>query len=291
MILPKDAPPIDILIIDSYYMLYRAHCSTPPLKTPGGFPTGAMHGFMGGLLNLIKELKPARVVLALEGGGDSDRASMDPNYKVQRSSFPDELSQQMPHLWKICQNAGIQTISISGTEADDVIASICVQNPTLTKAIFTTDKDIISLTNENTFIVKKEKGKVTLLDATDIKAKWGVEPSQIPEVLKLAGDSIDNVPGIPGIGLKTATTLIQTWGTCENIYANLDKLSEKHRNLFTEHKASYELSRQLINLVTALSVDLIPPPRNIPVLEVMLDTFSMTKVKGTWVAWLNANIK
>lgn len=251
MLRAKQAAPIDLLIFDTVFVLYRSFLATPPLSTSEGFPTNALHGGFGAALRAIEELKPKRVVFALEGGGDTegDRSDLFKGYKANRTDFPADFSKQFSVFLDIAHKLGWHCLSAPGQEADDVIASLCQTYKDARKVIFTTDKDILSLTDENTWIYQRFRGKSNLLEAEDISAKWGnLRPDQILDVLSLMGDSVDNVPGVSGIGKKSALALVGKYGTAAAVYDHLDELPKRQATKLQEGQEAFQLSSKLIQL-------------------------------------------
>jgi DNA polymerase-1 len=166
--------------------------------------------------------------------------------------MPPVFGQQMPLIYDMCKLAGWHLLQREKYEADDLIATVSdqVAQRNLRGAIFTTDKDIISRVSPTLGIFKKEKGKAWVMLPEDYTAKWGVPPDKIPEVLILTGDSVDNIPGLKGVGKTTAVKLIQEYGSVANLYANLEKLPAKLQGLLNDGKGMIDLSRQLIQLKT-----------------------------------------
>ena len=278
MLTAQSASPIDYFIVDGMYVAARSFFATPPLTAPDGTPTGCLHGFLGAMERALRDLKPRHVVIANEGHRGV-RDALFSDYKAQRKEFPDELKHQLGILFPLCRHLGWSVLAYEGTEADDVIASICSQW-TGTKAIFTTDKDLQTLVDDTTFIYKREKKKSLLLTREDITAKWGVAPKAIAEILTLSGDTSDNIPGIRGIGLKTATQLVQKYGTAANVMLHLDELPLLRGRLEAGAK-SLALSRQLVQLNACLPVSLQEAP-DPAAAQTMFSRLNMKKAQTTW---------
>lgn len=242
--------PVEWLIIDGAYLVWRSYCSTPKFLSPTGEPTGALHGFIASTRKAIKETGAKHCIVAWEGGSPQ-REELLPSYKSKRRELPDELSQSFKLVQEVIPLLGWPIIQKAGLEADDVIFSLSKSLPG-TKVVFTTDKDIISLVSDDLLIYTREKGKSWLLGETHYKEKWGVEPRYIPDILALSGDAIDEVPGIAGIGKKTATTLVQNFGSIEDILKEAasptSKIKEKTRNLLLQNTKLLDLNRALIAL-------------------------------------------
>ena len=257
----KEIAPVDAIIIDCFYVAYRGFCSTPPLQSKDGTPTNAIHGILGAVSRMVKDLQPKSVIVATEGKTNL-RDQMSADYKAGRE-LPPRFSQQIPLIYKMCMLSGWHLLESDGYEADDVIVTVGrrMRELHLRAAVFSTDKDIISRISDEFGIIgifKTEKGKSFILEAADYMAKWGVSPALIPEVLCLCGDSVDNVPGIKGVGEKTAVRLIQEFGGVAGIYANLDKVKpDKLRARLDQpgSRASLKMSQELIQLNENLPID------------------------------------
>jgi DNA polymerase I len=254
----KEFGPVDTVIIDCFYVAYRGFCSTPPLQSSSGMPTNAIHGILGAVRRMVKELQPRSVIVATEGGSNL-RDQMSADYKAGRE-LPDMFARQVPLIHEMCRLAGWHLIERAGYEADDVIATVCrrMRELQLKGAIFSTDKDVISRMDDRVLIFKTEAGKSYVMEPSDYQAKWGVPPALIPEVLCLCGDGVDNISGVQGVGKKTATRLIQEFGSVEGVYQGLDRVQPMKLRLMLsspEARQAVESSRQLIRLNENLPLD------------------------------------
>ena len=181
----KEIAPVDTIIIDCFYVAYRGFCSTPPLQSKDGTPTNAIHGILGAVRRMVKDLQPKSVIVATEGKTNL-RDQMSADYKAGRE-LPPRFSQQIPLIYKMCKLSGWHLLESDGYEADDVIVTVGrrMRELHLRAAVFSTDKDIISRISDEFGIVgifKTEKGKSFILEPADYTAKWGVSPALIPEV-------------------------------------------------------------------------------------------------------------
>ena len=218
----KTSPPVDWLIIDGAYLCWRSFCSTPPtFRSPTGESTSTLHGFIGGVRSARKDTRASKVIIAWEGGSPH-RDAIFSSYKAERRTMPDDLASSFQLVQRIAPMLGWPVIQVIGLEADDVIFSLKSQL-TGTCAVFTTDKDIISLMSPEFRIYQRAKGKGGYLTEDEIKQKWGVAPSQIPDVLAIAGDQVDGIPGVKGIGMKTAIKLVSHFGNIETILEKAGK--------------------------------------------------------------------
>lgn len=253
MLKPQELGKVDYFIVDGLYMVNRSYYSTPMHLTDGkGLVTNAIHGFFSSVVRACKDLKPANVIIALDSLTKTYREVSFSEYKGERAAFPDPLVAQIPHIMELAACLGFAVIECPGYEADDVIAS-CKQLQG-TKVIITTDKDIHSLVDATTFIYQRKAGKSQILTAEDIKLTWGVEPKQILDVLALMGDSIDNIPGVKGIGRKSAVELVSKWGSIEQMLLNTDKLPSKLNSLLVLYAKELQLSRELVALNGTLDI-------------------------------------
>ena len=258
----KEIAPVDTIIIDCFYVAYRGFCSTPPLQSKDGTPTNAIHGILGAVRRMVKDLQPKSVIVATEGKTNL-RDQMSADYKAGRE-LPPRFSQQIPLIYKMCKLSGWHLLESDGYEADDVIVTVGrrMRELHLRAAVFSTDKDIISRISDEFGIVgifKTEKGKSFILEPADYTAKWGVSPALIPEVpLPSAGTASTTFLASKGWARKTAVRLIQEFGGVAGIYANLDKVKpDKLRALLDQpgSRASLKMSQELIQLNENLPID------------------------------------
>lgn len=253
MIRAKTQDPLDWLIIDGAYVVWRSYHATPPLSNSKGFPTNAIHGFVGGIRNALKETRAKHCIVAMEGG-TGGREDLLPNYKADRKAPPSDLELQFGMIWQISEALGWKTIQIPGLEADDVIYSLLKSHCPGSRAIFTTDKDIVSLVDDHTWVYAKEKGHGMYLNVEHYTEKWGVPPHKIPDILTLNGDTIDSIPGVKGIGKKSAVSLIQKYGGLPEMEKAWQdgSLDPKTKAKLDADKENYELSKKAVQLIEAV---------------------------------------
>lgn len=249
-----------ILLIDGMYLVFSSFYSYREMRTLKGEPTGATYGFITRVENLIRDLKPQRIGVAFDVREKTFRHHLFSAYKAKRLTPPEELVAQLPHIKEYLEARGIPAFEFPGFEADDIIASISKREAALGNqvVIFTADKDLFQLTaaGENIAIFHpklKEK-----LYAQGIKEHFGVLPEQIVDYLSLTGDSSDNIPGVPGIGEKTALKLIEQFGSVDNLLQHLEEVGEKVKTKIRENLDSLHIARQLIDLANApqLNIDI-----------------------------------
>ena len=221
----RESMTSSVLIVDGTAVAYRAFYAVRDLSTRDGCPTNALFGFIRMLRQLEAQWRPDRVVVAFDGGSPAHRLEKCPEYKAQRAPMPDELRSQLGLINEYLAAAGIPMILLRGQEADDVIATLAdrAAKAGATVRVATSDKDLMQLVDDRVRIVPPTKAD-TELDAAGVEAKTGVKPSQIVDWLALIGDVSDNIPGVNGIGPKTATKLIAQFGSLPECFAQSEKI-------------------------------------------------------------------
>ncbi len=248
--------PKKIFLIDGSAFLYRAFHAIRSLSTSKGHPTNATFGFTRILLKLLKDNSPEYAVVLFDVKGPTFRHKMYDQYKANRPPMPEELAAQIPDIKRIIEALNIPIVEKQGFEADDLVGtySKLAQKKGFEVVMVTGDKDFIQLITEKCTLWDPMKD--TIKDVEQIKEDMGIEPGQFIDVLGLAGDSADNIPGVQGIGPKTAIKLIAQFGSIENIYENLDSLKKKkklYENLFNSKHIVF-LSRKLATIDTSVIV-------------------------------------
>lgn len=215
-----------LVLVDGSSYLYRAFHAFPPLTNKNGEPTGAMYGVLNMLKSLIAQVEPSHIAVVFDAKGKTFRDELFEQYKSHRPPMPDDLRAQVQPLHTIIKALGIPLISIEGVEADDVIGTLAVQAAKAGKDVLisTGDKDMAQLVNEHIMLINTMTN--TLLDREGVIEKYGIPPELIIDYLALRGDSSDNIPGVKGVGEKTALALLQGIGSIQTIYQNLDKVAE-----------------------------------------------------------------
>ncbi len=250
----KQSDPL--LIIDGYGFIFRAYHVQPPLTSPQGDPVGAIYGFTSMLLKLLGDFKPKYAVIVLDHAGKNFRHDLYNNYKANRPPISDDLKSQLKMVKEAAEALNFTCLSKQGYEADDIIATIArkfeAQNhPAI---IISGDKDLMQLMSENVKLYDPAKYKY--IEEADIIKKFGVTANKVREVQALMGDKSDNIPGVPGIGPKTASQLILEYGDVQGLLNSIDKLSARHQQLFTDHKEDALLSWQLVGLDEKVDIDI-----------------------------------
>lgn len=216
-----------LLLVDGHYYLYRSFFAIRGLKNSRGEPTNAIYGFVKALRKMLADVKPDRAAVVWDAGLPARRVELQPAYKQNRSSMPDDLRPQEEWLQKNIALLGTQSVKLPDTEADDLIASytLAARKDGADVVIATNDKDILQLVDPNIHIYSTNKsdikeGGFALLGPAEVAEKWGVPAARIADVLALTGDSSDNIPGVPGIGGKTAVQLVTAHGSLQAILDN-----------------------------------------------------------------------
>ena len=250
-------PRPSLYILDSFSLIYQVFHAIPLMTSPSGQPVHAVFGIFRDLLNLLKARRPDYLAAAFDGAEKTRRAEAFPEYKAQRGPMPEDMVPQIPMIRRLFDAFRVPVLVHLGAEADDVIATLARRavERGLDVVICTADKDARQLLNEHVRILNLRKGE--FLDVEGLKADWGVRPDQVVDTLALTGDAVDNVPGVPGIGLKTAVGLLQQFETIEGIMANLDKVSgAKRKQNLKDHAETVKQGRMLITLEEDLPLEL-----------------------------------
>lgn len=240
-----------LILIDANSLINRAFYALPPLNDYAGRPTQAVFGFTVMLVKLIETYSPKYLAAAFDLAQPTFRHEKFDAYKATRKGMPDELASQVPVLKNLLDVMGIKRFEIPGYEADDIIGTLAKKFDVKTY-IITGDKDSLQLVDETTSVLLTKRGisEMELIDASNIKSKFSLTPHGIIEYKALAGDKSDNIPGIFGIGEKTAIELIEKYGTLDNIYAHVDELQGKTKEKIIAGKDTAYLSEDLATIVT-----------------------------------------
>lgn len=247
------------ILVDGQGLLYRAFYALPQLTTTYGQVVNAVYGFTMILIRLLEEEKPEYMVITFDTPVPTFRHKEFKEYKAHRKKMPDELISQLPLIREIINNYNIATCSKEGYEADDVIGTIAkeAEKRNCNTTIVTGDKDAFQLISPHTKIMTTIKGvtEVKIYDEEGIKKKYGVNPEKIVDILALKGDSSDNIPGVPGIGEKTAVALIKEFGNLENILSNTGRISKKSlREQIKKYEDQIKMSKMLATIVREVPI-------------------------------------
>ena len=252
-----------LILVDGSSYLYRAFHALPPLTNSKGKPTGAVKGVINMMRRLQKDYPQSVTAVIFDAKGKTFRDEMYSEYKANRPPMPDELRLQIEPIHQIIKAMGMPLLSIGGVEADDVIGTLAVQATEQQQPVIisTGDKDIAQLVNQHISLVNTMTN--TVLDTEGVLAKFGIPPELIIDYLALLGDKSDNIPGVPGVGEKTALALLQGLGGLDSIYNNLDKVADLNfrgsktmADKLTEHRELAYLSYQLATIKTDVEMEL-----------------------------------
>jgi len=248
-----------VYLIDGTSFAYRAFYAIPHLSTSKGLPTNAVYGFMRMFFKLIKELKPDYLGVAFDVGRATFREKILETYKANRKPAPDDFKVQLPWIKRFLECLGVKVLQREGFEADDVIGTVAkkLAEKGIKVVIVTPDKDMRQLIDENISVlsVSQRGGASKLYDLKTFMEEYGYHPSKIPDVFALSGDTVDNIPGVPGFGEKTASSLIRKFGSVEELYRNLDRVGEKRRKLLEENREMAFKSKELATIDTSVPVE------------------------------------
>ncbi|HID04084.1 MAG TPA: DNA polymerase I, partial [Desulfobacterales bacterium] len=245
----------EVYLVDGSAYIYRAYHAVAPLTNSEGMPTHAVFGFMNILRRLLKEKKPQYLAVAFDMRGPVFRHEIYPEYKANRPPMPEDLAVQIPYIKELVRAMNIPCFETQGVEADDIIATAAkVLSGQGNKVIVVSgDKDLLQLVDDHVVMWDPMKNKI--MDSAAIEEKYNVKPEQLLDCYSLMGDSSDNVPGVPGVGPKTAEKLINLHETLEGVYEALEGMKKsKLKERLGENKEKAFLSRDLIRLKYDVSV-------------------------------------
>jgi DNA polymerase-1 len=258
----KDVPK-KLFLLDAYALIYRAFFafSSNPRINSQGLNTSAIFGFTNTLLEVLNKEKPTHLAVVFDLSGPTHRHIEFEAYKAHREEMPDDLRKSIPYIFKLLEGFNIPALSFQGFEADDVIGSLAMQaeKKGFTTYMMTPDKDYGQLVDENTFIYKPARlgNGAEILGVAEICAKWQIKNvAQLIDILGLMGDTADNIPGIPGVGEKTAIQLIKDYDSIDNLYLNTDKLKGKLKEKVELNKDKALMSRSLATIVLDIPIEL-----------------------------------
>jgi DNA polymerase I len=254
----------EVYLIDGSAYIYRAYHAIAPLSTSGGVPTHAVLGFVNMVRRLLRDKQPAFLAIAFDSRGPVFRHHLYSEYKATRPPMPDDLRLQLPYIKKFVAASNILTLEQEGVEADDIIASATrlFSEQGHRVVLVSGDKDLLQLVGEAVVVWDPMKDK--FFDRQGVSDRYGVDPERLLDLFALIGDSSDNVPGVPGVGPKTAEKLIGSYGSLDGLYQRIDELSpSKMKDKLVEHRQSAYLSQQLIRLKSD-----VPVPEELSVYQV-----------------------
>src|SRR5690554_6214933 len=241
-----------ILLIDGNSLINRAYYAIPPLTTAGGEPTNGVYGFLLMLFRMLDDYSPDDVYVAFDVSAPTFRHKQYDQYKATRTGMPEDLRPQLGTLKEVLDALGIARLELEGYEADDVLGTTARKAEEAGHRVFivTGDRDALQLISEQTKVVLTKRGirETLVVDEEVLKEEFSVTPSQVRDLKGLMGDSSDNIPGVPGVGEKTALKLLQQFPTIEEIYANLDQIKGKLKERLADNRDQAFLSKDLATI-------------------------------------------
>jgi DNA polymerase-1 len=253
-----------LLIIDGHAYAYRAFHAIRELRSPDGRPTNAVYGFVKMLAKLRGTVEPSHLIVVWDGGLSAERVARLPEYKAQRPAMPDDLKLQLDGIVEYLKAAGMASFCREGVEADDYIACLARRAVAdgMTVVIASSDKDFMQLVSARVGLLNPNDPASrdgTVWTDGQVRAKAGVGPSQIVDWLSLMGDTVDNIPGVPGVGPKTAAELLKQFGSVAVLYARLDEVkSERLRGALRAAENAVRRNHELVRLQDDLPCDFSP---------------------------------
>ena len=220
--------PPRLFLIDGSSYIYRAFFALPPALNSAGFPTNATYGFISFMMKLMKRHQPEYLAVVLDAGRQTFRNQMFVEYKRNRRQIPNGLVLQLPHIRRVLDAFNVTALELQNYEADDLIGTLCttLSDQGCDLIVVSSDKDLMQLITNKVSLFDSVKER--WIGANEVMARFGVEPERVPEVLGLMGDVVDNIPGIKGVGRKTAIPLMQQFRNLEDLYGNLDRLQQSN---------------------------------------------------------------
>jgi len=250
-----------LLIIDGHAYAYRAFHAIRSLRSPAGQPTNAIYGFVKMLAKMRLAIEPTHLIVVWDGGLSAERVSVLPEYKAQRPPMPDDLKPQLDEIVGYLRAAGVASFCRDGVEADDYIACLArrAAGAGMAVVIASSDKDFMQLVSARVGLLNPGDKSEAVWTDEQVRARSGVEPSQVLDWLSLTGDSVDNIPGVPGVGAKTAAGLLKQFGSVAELYGRLDEVkSDKLRAALRGAADAVRRNRELIRLRDDLPCEFSP---------------------------------
>ena len=251
-----------LFLIDAYALIYRAYYAfiKNPRINSKGFDTSAIMGFLNSIFDILKRENPDYFSVVFDKGGSSDRIEIYEEYKANRDSTPEPILDSVPIIHEILTELGIKTLELSGYEADDIIGTVAkkAEKEGLLTYMVTPDKDFAQLVTDSTFLYKPARfgNGIEIWGIDEVKNKFEVDnPLQVIDFLGMMGDSVDNIPGLPGVGEKTAKKFIKEYGSIENLYENLDDIKGKLKDKISSNKELGLLSKKLATIITDVPIE------------------------------------
>ncbi|MEX0998895.1 MAG: DNA polymerase I [Thermodesulfobacteriota bacterium] len=244
-----------LYLIDGSSYIFRAYYAIRHLSNSKGIPTNAVYGFTAMLFKFLKDYEPTHLGIVFDSKGKTFRDDIYPLYKANRSAPPEDLAQQFPMIFEMVDAFNIPQVQLEGFEADDLMGTISknVEKEDANVVLVTGDKDFCQLVSEKVTLLDTMKNKITGIP--EVKEKYGVAPERVIDVFALAGDAVDNIPGVKGIGEKTAVSLISKFGSLDELFNNLNDVSKRQKVLIEEKKEDAVLSKELVTIKTDVDIE------------------------------------
>ena len=251
-----------LFLLDAYALIFRAYYAfiKRPIMNSKGLNTSAIFGFTNTLDEILKKEKPTHIAVVFDPPSPTFRHHMFKEYKANRLNTPEEIKQSVPYIKEIIKGFKIPILEVNGYEADDVIGTVAkkAEKEGFQVYMMTPDKDYVQLVSENILMYKPRRagGEADIIGLNEIREHWRVKnPEQVIDILALWGDTSDNIPGAPGIGEKTAKSLIEKYQSLEGLYNNIDQIQGKQKESLIHYKEQIELARKLVTIVTDVPVN------------------------------------
>ncbi len=254
-----------LILVDGSGYVFRAFHALPQMNTSRGLPTNAVYGFIRMLLKLLKDSRPTHIAIVFDSPKRTFRDDLFEDYKANRVETPNDLLTQIPYIHRAVDVFRIKSIVHEGVEADDVIGTLAKRaaQKDFTVTIVTSDKDFMQLVSPHVTLWETMNDRRT--GVREVRDRFGVEPPALVDIQALTGDTIDNVKGVPGVGEKTASALVQKFGSVKGIYENLDQIEQtgirgakRVAALLQEHRAGVDLARKLVRIDTDVALSVAP---------------------------------
>jgi len=248
---------VKLFLIDGSSYFYRAYHAIRGLSNSKGLPTNAIYGFTNMLLKIIREKKPDAIAVVFDSPAPTERHRIYEKYKAQRPETPNDLVIQIPHIKEVIKSFNIASFEMPGYEADDIICTIAKKTASQNIDVFilSGDKDMMQVIGNRIKIYDPMKDLA--IDENYVKERFGVAPERIPEIMAIAGDTVDNIPGVKGIGEKTARDLLSKTGSLDELINEPEKIeSERIRRMVVDNIENIKLSKTLATIDTNIPIDI-----------------------------------
>ena len=259
-------PPPRLFLIDGSSYIYRAFFALPPAANSAGFPTNATYGFITFMMKLLKRHRPEYLAVVLDAGHQTFRHQMFVDYKSNRRQAPANLVLQLPHIRRVLDALNVVALELEHYEADDLIGTLCATlcDESCDLIVVSSDKDFMQLVTNKVSLFDNVKER--WIGPHEVIARFGVEPDRVPEVLGLMGDVVDNIPGVKGVGQKTAIALMQQFRDLEDLYGSLDHLQQTNLRGVVRLREALQSGKE----TAFLSRDLATIKKNVP-MQIVLE--------------------